>query len=116
MYTVTLHGEQLRTDLRVINTGDTAFDFTAALHSYFEVLDISAAKVVGLAGLTYLDKVQLTFINFPSLPHPFLRFPESCSPSLCGMIPRMYDVWYQTLTCALPNVLYSASILVGSVG
>ena len=40
VYTVTLHGEQLRTDFRVLNTGDQPFDFTAALHSYFEVLDI----------------------------------------------------------------------------
>lgn len=37
VYTVTLHGEQLRTDFRVINTGDKPFEFTAALHSYFEV-------------------------------------------------------------------------------
>lgn len=58
VFTVSLHGEKLRTDLRVINTGDAAFEFTAALHSYFEVLDIAKAKVSGLAGLTYLDKVR----------------------------------------------------------
>ncbi|CAK0757552.1 hypothetical protein CVIRNUC_002550 [Coccomyxa viridis] len=57
VYTVTLHGEQLRTDLRILNTGDQPFDFTAALHSYFEVLDIEVAKVRGLQGLTFLDKV-----------------------------------------------------------
>ena len=55
---MSLHGEKLRTDLRVINTGDAPFEFTAALHSYFEVLDISEARVSGLAGLTYLDKVR----------------------------------------------------------
>ena len=61
---MSLHGEKLRTDLRVINTGDAAFDFTAALHSYFEVLDISKAKVSGLAGLTYLDKARsLPFVS-----------------------------------------------------
>ena len=37
VYSVHLHGEDLQTDLRVINTGDSAFEFTAALHSYFEV-------------------------------------------------------------------------------
>ncbi|CAL8466860.1 g6396 [Coccomyxa elongata] len=57
VYTVTLHEEQLRTDLRVMNTGDAPFDFTAALHTYIEVLDIEVAKVRGLQGLTYLDKV-----------------------------------------------------------
>lgn len=40
VYTVTLHDEQLRTEFRVINTGDEPFEFTAALHTYIEVLDI----------------------------------------------------------------------------
>lgn len=56
VFSVSLHGEALRTDLRVINTGDQAFDFTTALHSYFEVAHVSKAKVRGLKGLTYLDK------------------------------------------------------------
>jgi glucose-6-phosphate 1-epimerase len=43
VYTVTLHEEQLRTDLRVINTGDQPFDFTAAMHTYIEVLDIEVS-------------------------------------------------------------------------
>ena len=43
--------------MRVFNTGKDAFDFTAAVHSYFEVLDISKARVRGLQGLQYLDKV-----------------------------------------------------------
>ncbi len=54
---MTLHGEKLRTDLRVLNTGDAPFSFTGALHSYFEVLDVGVARVKGLSGLTYLDKV-----------------------------------------------------------
>lgn len=47
---IALHGEQLRAHLRVINTDDKPFEFTAALHSYFEVLDITKAKVRGLKG------------------------------------------------------------------
>ncbi len=58
VFTVSLHGELLRTDLRVHNTGDTPFDFTAALHTYIEVLDIGVAKVRGLQGLRYLDKAR----------------------------------------------------------
>lgn len=42
---MTLHGEQLRTDFRVMNTGDKPFDFTTALHTYFEVLHVDKAKV-----------------------------------------------------------------------
>ena len=58
VYAVTLHGELLRTDLRIINTGDKPFEFTAALHTYIEVLDIKKASVKGLKDLEYLDKVQ----------------------------------------------------------
>lgn len=45
VYTVTLHGEQLKTDFRVINTGDKPFDFTTALHTYIEVQHVKDAKV-----------------------------------------------------------------------
>ncbi len=45
-----LHGEQLVCDLRVINTDDKPFDFTAALHTYIEVLAIEKAKITGLKG------------------------------------------------------------------
>lgn len=57
VYSVSLHGEELITEYRVVNTGDKNFSFTAALHSYFEVAGIENAKVNGLKGLTYLDKV-----------------------------------------------------------
>lgn len=43
VYTVTLHGEQLRTDFHVHNTGDQPFEFTAALHTYIEVLNIEVS-------------------------------------------------------------------------
>lgn len=43
---------------RVLNEDDKPFEFTAALHSYFEVLGIELAKVTGLKGLKYLDKSE----------------------------------------------------------
>ncbi|KAG2501557.1 hypothetical protein HYH03_000064 [Edaphochlamys debaryana] len=58
VYTVSLHGEQLNCQLRVINTDDKPFDFTAALHTYIEVLSIDKAKVTGLKGLKYLCKAK----------------------------------------------------------
>ena len=58
VYTVSLHGELLRTDLRIINTGDKPFEFTAALHTYIEVEHIKKATVKGLKDLEYLDKVS----------------------------------------------------------
>lgn len=56
VFAVTLHGETMKTELRVSNTDDKPFDFTAALHTYIEVLDIRKAAVRGLKGADYLDK------------------------------------------------------------
>lgn len=61
VYTVTLHGEQLKTDFRVINTGDKPFDFTTALHTYIEVLDVNKAKVrSGTAGTLHCLAIHHT--------------------------------------------------------
>jgi glucose-6-phosphate 1-epimerase len=57
VYTVTLHGETLKTDFRVVNEGKASFDFTTALHSYFEVADIEKATIKGLKGVTYTDRL-----------------------------------------------------------
>lgn len=46
----------LRVRLAITNTGDSRFTFSAALHNYFAVDSIDSARVVGLAGLTYIDK------------------------------------------------------------
>ncbi len=47
----------LSISLRIVNTGDSPFTFTAALHNYFRVADVKRATVSGLSGLTYVDKV-----------------------------------------------------------
>ncbi len=56
---MTLKRDALRLELRVRNTGTEPFEFTAALHSYFEVVDaaLPAVRVTGLKGKSYLDKV-----------------------------------------------------------
>ncbi|GMH38236.1 hypothetical protein BSKO_06120 [Bryopsis sp. KO-2023] len=56
-YSVSLHGEQLKTEYRVINTGEIDMSFTGALHTYYEVTHVEKAKVNGLKGLEVLDKV-----------------------------------------------------------
>lgn len=48
-------GAALKVTLVITNTGSSAFHFTAALHSYLAVSDISAAQVLGLQGLRYRD-------------------------------------------------------------
>ena len=60
----------MRTDLRIINTGDKPFDFTAALHTYIEVLDNKKASVKGLKDLEYLDKVTQQMTCFTQFAAP----------------------------------------------
>lgn len=47
---MTLRRDKLRVELRVHNPGPDSFDFAAALHSYFEVVDagLPAVRVTGL--------------------------------------------------------------------
>jgi glucose-6-phosphate 1-epimerase len=51
-------GESLDLELTTHNRDQRSFTFTQALHSYFTVGDIQSVKVVGLAGLDYIDKVD----------------------------------------------------------
>lgn len=50
-------GDALTVTLAVRNTSDDAFEFTAALHTYFRVGDIHRTAVLGLDGIRYRDKV-----------------------------------------------------------
>lgn len=57
---VTLGDNTLTQELEVVNqtTSDSVFKFTAALHSYFCVSDISETSVTGLSGLKFLDNMK----------------------------------------------------------
>ena len=61
-FEVSLTASSLDTKMTVTNTagaGGEAFDFQAALHSYFDVSDIDAVEIAGsFGGKTYLDKMQ----------------------------------------------------------
>ena len=56
--TVALKTDKLSTELCVTNTDSSAWDFTAALHSYFSVTGIDKVTVSSpdFAGATFLDK------------------------------------------------------------
>jgi glucose-6-phosphate 1-epimerase len=49
-------GPQLTMELEVRNTGDTAFTFEEALHTYFAVENIEHVTIAGLESTNYLDK------------------------------------------------------------
>lgn len=48
-------GAELQLHLRMVNTGSTPFDLTAALHSYLAVGGIRQTTVTGLTGADYRD-------------------------------------------------------------
>ena len=54
-YTITLTDEELRTAIKVENRGAEPFEFTAALHTYLGVPDVTTTSVEGLSGLMYQD-------------------------------------------------------------
>lgn len=51
-------GKKLGIQLRTRNTGNQAFVIGEALHTYFEVGDVSRMTIDGLEGCPYLDKVD----------------------------------------------------------
>lgn len=57
-YVVTVRARTLSLALAVGNPGPSPFAFTAALHTYFAVADLRAARIRGLAGARYRDKVR----------------------------------------------------------
>lgn len=57
LLSVELSQRDLKTRLNLTNTGAEDFSFTAALHTYLRVADVRQARIVGLAGVEYKDKV-----------------------------------------------------------
>lgn len=58
-YKVILEEDRLDLELNIKNTDDKAWDFQAALHTYFHVTDIDKCEVTGaFEGQTYLDKME----------------------------------------------------------
>jgi glucose-6-phosphate 1-epimerase len=55
---VMLDENALTVGAQVTNTGEQAFEFMMALHTYFQVADITKTAVVGLQGTTCIDTLQ----------------------------------------------------------
>ena len=49
--------DMLTVSLRITNSGDSSFSFSAALHNYLAVTDVKRSAVRGLSGLVYVDKM-----------------------------------------------------------
>ena len=55
---VALDERVLTVELGIFNRDSAAFEFTAALHSYLRVVDVSRARVLGLQGTRYESGVE----------------------------------------------------------
>ncbi len=51
-------GKSLHVDLQIINTGNGPFDFTGALHTYFNASQIENISVTGLEDSLYIDQLE----------------------------------------------------------
>lgn len=56
--TIQLNLDSLTMTLDVVNLGEDDMHFTGCLHPYFRTEDINNVSIQGLAGLTYIDKVD----------------------------------------------------------
>jgi len=53
--TVCVRSDRLDVELAASNTGDSAFDFMAALHTYLRVAEVETTRLAGLSGCRYED-------------------------------------------------------------
>jgi len=51
-------GQKLQVSLKVINSDDQPFEYTCALHSYYNVSDIENIAITGLLGVSYHSQLE----------------------------------------------------------
>lgn len=94
-FKVQIKKRSLSLSLQVDNTDGKPFEFTAALHSYFNVDNIYKTHVEGLKGLKYWDNDGSDFKNRHVFEDDFLSF--------AGAIDRVYFAIQQMLTLSTPK-------------
>ena len=57
-FVVTLEGHRLEMNFTVMNTDTQPFSFTAALHTYFRVMEVGQVEIENLNGVRYHDQVN----------------------------------------------------------
>jgi len=86
-YTVGLGFDGLTTTLRVENTGEEAFEFTAAFHNYLKVAKAQWTLVYGVAGCEYFDRLDNDATGVESLPDEA----DAGGVSVDGPVDRVYS-------------------------
>lgn len=101
-YTVTITEESLKMTLSVKNTSDSSFAFTGCLHTYFRTPDINKVSLVGLAGISYIDKVAARSVRVDDVN---LKIADA-SVASGGYVDRIYLSPPNEIELQDENVLY----------
>ncbi len=97
-------GQTLSMTLEVRNTGEKPLQFEEALHTYFTLGDVKSSSVSGLAGVTYIDKVD-----------QFARKVQDSAPiRITGETDRVYLA--TDATCVIDDPAQDRRIEVGKSG
>jgi glucose-6-phosphate 1-epimerase len=67
-----LEKDSLSLSLKIQNTDDHPFKFTAALHTYFRVDDIREVQIAGLNGVDYIDEAANSSDTFKQIGNLFI--------------------------------------------
>jgi glucose-6-phosphate 1-epimerase len=92
-YAIALDKDALHMTLTVHNTGQRAWSFTAALHTYLRVQDVARVLITGLQGLRYSDSAAGGVLNTESAP----------SVRIVGEVDRIYFSTTQPITVSEPG-------------
>ena len=96
--------KKLTMSLSVTNTGAKAFVFEEALHTYLAIGDIKQASITGLAGTTYIDKVD-----------GFKKKPQGAEPIvITGETDRVYLATKST--CVVNDPVWGRKLIVEKEG
>ena len=90
-FSATLAPGRLRLAFDVTNTGDTAWPFALALHTYLKVDDIAGTRLDGLDGLSFWDGVQ-------NLRQPEVRQQQTGALTFASETDRVYEAVQAPLT------------------
>jgi D-hexose-6-phosphate mutarotase len=96
-------GKELRVTLATTNRGENDFQFSAALHTYFQISDIANIKIDGLDNVPFLDKVR-----------KFAQFAEPGPIQIAGQVDRVYI--NTESTCVIDDPAWQRQIVIEKEG
>ena len=84
----------LQVDLVIENTGDTPFEYTGALHSYFNISEIQQIEITGMDGVEYINQLAPGTQNVQNGPIRFTAETDNIylnTSNTCKIVDPGYD-------------------------